>query len=482
MTSPRKISPILLGTILLVPMAALEVWAMSVSIDYQWSRFGQRYSELADGFLHGRLSLRMKPNPDLLSLPDPYDPKANWTLREQDLTLFGRKYYLYWGPVPALGTAAVCWPLRIRRPMIGDQWLTFLFMVGTVGLAMRLIFDVRQRLFPKQCLSTAVMAAISLGMGTPLLYLMTRAFVWETAIVSGQLFLLAGLWFAWLGMSGSRPRNWPFLLAGMCWALAIGSRLSLPPAVAVVSLITIWQLRATPRPMPAICGLLAPLAAGAALLAWYNFARFGSVTEFGWRYQLAGQNQHAMSVSDAFSLGNVIPNLCGYLLNPPHWTNGFPFLKITGATWLTRPFHLSRDYVIEPFIGLVWSQPFLALAFPALTCRRHGDRLLSWLVLSLAAAGLLGFIPALTMPANVNRYLMDLLPSATILAAVGYWQLLERLEGRPQIARSTRRLVCLLVLAQAIFGIGSILERPNHPIWAGAGPASTTLNGRPSNA
>src|SRR5271170_3296922 len=100
--------PIALAAGLLLVVAIAQVWTIE-------SRPGKRplkveigYARLADGFLHGQLSLPARPDPRLLVLTNPYDPKANAGLRLDDAVLFNGKYYIYWGPVPALLTAFFC--------------------------------------------------------------------------------------------------------------------------------------------------------------------------------------------------------------------------------------------------------------------------------------------------------------------------------------------------------------------------------------
>ena len=58
---------------------------------------------LATAFEHGSFSLEAKPNPALLALPDPYDPSARAGINyPKDFSLYKGRYYLYFGPVPAL--------------------------------------------------------------------------------------------------------------------------------------------------------------------------------------------------------------------------------------------------------------------------------------------------------------------------------------------------------------------------------------------
>ena len=65
-------------------------------------RVGNYYSMLSDAFLSGRLSLLLEPRKELLDIPNPYDSSANKDLRFHDASLYEGKYYLAWGPAPAL--------------------------------------------------------------------------------------------------------------------------------------------------------------------------------------------------------------------------------------------------------------------------------------------------------------------------------------------------------------------------------------------
>jgi hypothetical protein len=60
------------------------------------------YSQLAEAFRHGQLSLLTPPKPQLLALADPYLPALNAPYRMHDASLYGGKYYLYFGPAPVL--------------------------------------------------------------------------------------------------------------------------------------------------------------------------------------------------------------------------------------------------------------------------------------------------------------------------------------------------------------------------------------------
>src|SRR5271170_5690218 len=62
-----------------------------------------RYYHFAtDAMLSGQLSLKIIPPPQLLALPNPYDPALNQPYRLHDISLYRGKFYIYWGLSPCV--------------------------------------------------------------------------------------------------------------------------------------------------------------------------------------------------------------------------------------------------------------------------------------------------------------------------------------------------------------------------------------------
>jgi hypothetical protein len=94
-----KMPWLLVGAIVCFHFAAAWVGGPAVNWHGQTSEY---YPLLTDAFLAGQTSLLIEPPAELLALPNPYDPIANAQLRLHDVSLYQGKYYLYFGPVPAL--------------------------------------------------------------------------------------------------------------------------------------------------------------------------------------------------------------------------------------------------------------------------------------------------------------------------------------------------------------------------------------------
>jgi hypothetical protein len=273
------------------------------------------------------------------------------------------------------------------------------------------------------------------------------------------MFLLAGLCLVWRKMSVPNSSRLWLAPAGICWALALGSRMSLGPALGALAVLAIWHMRRQERKVlfGGAAALILPLLLGVVLIAWYNFARFGSVSEFGLRYQLAGHNQHAMPAGRLASAGYVLPNLLRYLFQPPLWSASFPYMTAPrDLPGVDRMFKLGDFFNFEPLVGLLWTQPFLLfapLAFLPDQPQQPRRSLYSWLAVSLCAAAVLGIAPALTLAGSTMRYLLDAVPCLTLLAALGYWQVLSRLDRRWKASLAVNLIAAALVAGQAAVGL-----------------------------
>ena len=151
--------------------------------------------------------------------------------------------------------------------------------------------------------AAAVFFALFCAAGSNLFWLMTSGGVWFLAQVVGFCLAAWGLFWA----QGTRAGE--HALAGFCFAAAVGCR---PFYVLPLVLWGLWELQGAVRGRlrPAVLlAAYAPVALAAAAMMGYNFARFGSVVEFGHNYLPEFQRaEHGQ-----FSLAYLLPNLLNLL-------------------------------------------------------------------------------------------------------------------------------------------------------------------------
>ena len=188
--------------------------------------------------------LQLLPDPALLALTDPYDPLLRMDLPFlSDASLYGGRYYLYFGPVPALLVLVV----KFFIPgIIGDQTLVFVFTCGVFLLESLFLLKIRRRFFsgvPPWMVGACILVV---GLISPFGWILgSRQAVHDAAISAGQFFLLAGLYAAFAAFDRALISKSMALLAGILWALALGSRITqvVPIAFLILLVVTgiLWK-------------------------------------------------------------------------------------------------------------------------------------------------------------------------------------------------------------------------------------------------
>jgi len=406
------------------------------------------YEYLAEGFVQGHTFLSLEPDAALLRLPDPYDPTANLPYRLWDASLYAGKYYLYYGPTPAL-VLMVPWRLLTGHGM-AQRTAVAVFAVLALAFLGRLIWEVRRRFFPE--VGAWALAAVILVTfhASWLPVTLRRPGVWELPIVAAEACLWAALYFFWrFRESGGRPL-WG-AATGAALALLMGSRVtSLFGAGAVVLLLLVpfgpGGLRAVRWRGPLLAAALAAL--GGVALLFYNHARFGRWAEFGQSYQLWGMDErHVRHFDPAY----IAANAHLYLSALPALSPFFPFLR---ATW---PTDLPSGYIAtEEMQGILFVMPvhlagLLALAWIS---RRKGDSATAPLRLLLIAGAVVSFLAAAVLfcfAGACSRYVTELLEGWTVVTAVGLLVATARLTGSPR-----RRAARGLVWAAAAWSVAAV--------------------------
>lgn len=449
------------------------VWIISAGHMVKWPTYGHYYDLLAEGFSHGRTSLMLQPPAALFRLADPMDPLQNRGLILHDASLYNGRYYLYWGPLPAI-VLVVVHLLPIAKP-IGDQYLVFAFTIGSLVFGLLTLLRIRQRLFENQPWGITSIAAAAVAFQAPILFILGRASVYEASIMGGQCCFLAGLYCAIRALEERVRLHW-LALGALAWAGAMSSRVSLIPAILFLGGLAIWRAWRLTKEIRtrrfALLALAVPLLATLALLAAYNIGRFGSVFEFGMHYQLANMNGYRMPGYAIFRRPYYIfPNLYRYLFEMMEFGHHFPFMRagMGSVPGLARDFNLPPQYLLEPMVGLTWCAPYIylaiiplfmlaqrkvrravSLATPGLPTQRGLE---SWLTLCVTAYLLLAAMPLMFIATNCMRYLADVAPALTLLASFGLFQLLRAAGPRPALRGSILLAAAILALAGAIIGI-----------------------------
>ncbi|MBC7369362.1 MAG: hypothetical protein H7343_21550 [Undibacterium sp.] len=385
------------------------------------------YEYLVEGFLAGHTHLSRAPAPALLALSDPYDPKANDGFRLWDASLYHGKYYLYYGPAPAV-LLMLPWKLLTGHHL--PQWAAAATMAAIgLGAAAVLLAAIRKRYFPNVSPPQLFVATVLTAHLAWLPVILRRPAFWELPIVTAAALFWLSLFFLWKYRAAVQRPQWAFA-GGLALALAPGARPTYALTAGFMVLMFAW-----PRPperlfsarLRRLIPLLVPLALGAGGLIAYNYQRFGAVFEFGQSYQVWGVDFRGMPL---FSAGNILANLRVYFFTLPEISPYFPFLR-TAVIDSPRAGYLGT----EEMPGLLFTMPALCFGIFALLhlarLRHHASaNALRTVTLAALIGGVITGTFLFCFGGGCSRYITELLAGWSIVSGIGW------LAWRGEIARS----------------------------------------------
>ncbi len=264
--------------------AFLVIYGLTAGVSLGRHSLAPHFVYLAEAFLHGRL--------DLIHVPAP----------PYDLTPFEGRWYVSFPPLPAL----LMLPLVALRGLAVSD---IAFSIVLSALNVSLFYTVLTRLGIRD-LRLGIWLCVLLGSGTPLWYCAALGSAWYTAHVVAVTCLCL---YALEVLGQNRP-----LMTGLWLGLGFLTRapaLLAFPLTLALGLQKVRNLRDTARfSLLLVLGMTPALVGQAA----YNWARFGSPLEFGYRWMNSpGPLLERQATWGQFSLHFLPENLYTLLIRPP---------------------------------------------------------------------------------------------------------------------------------------------------------------------
>jgi hypothetical protein len=442
------------------------------------------YVELADALLGNRLSLITEPSQAMISLPDPYDPLQNHGLRLHDASLYKGKYYLYFGPAPAL-MAFIPWKLLTGKPM-PHNLAGAIFAVGGFIVSILLMILIVRGTGLKGSFFTFMIGIMMLGMCNMVLPVLRRPFMYEVASLSAYIFSMLSLFFIFAFLLFDNRKMIHLLLSGLFYGLAIASRFSYIYGV-VIFLIPLWCFldqqkvfsRSYFRRMAVFLITVGmPLTVCVGLLLLYNHLRFGNFLEFGLRYQLGilrPLDYPFVSIQN-FWINNYLHLISGIFIN-----GSFPFFHVQSVNIpenITIPSYYPIYWVqvASSAAGLLMNIPFLWIIIPGWIClepwKREFLKPIQYFTFLLLLGGTTNWLVVSLFSYAHMRYVIDFLPMFLLLSCLMYFMIYDHFRevivGRAIvqcIAVTTVIYAALANIGISIEGYGQIFKKGNPELY-----------------
>ena len=381
-----------------------------------------QYARLGDALIHGELTLDLPVPDEFLALENPYDVPKRMEIGSESVPIFWDhayyqgNYYCYFGVVPAIA-------FFVPYQLVTGSWLSTPLAIRIIGVlalcAMSLLtwrFG-RRYFFETATVLSLCICQFALFVGCNFAYLAFVARFYSVPIMSSLLFTALGLWF-WMGAApakgvrsdGARHGEGSLSCAHLamgsfCMALNLGCRPQFIIAsffAFVVFKTELFETRVlfSRKGLKNTIAALAPFVVVIVPLLMYNYARFGSLLDFGSNYNLTGFNMLDYDQSKRLTLLLMVT----YLFQPWSLMGDFPFVHTTVTE------HLSLGWAPnEPFFGgyfLLMPILLLVFMFPFVAGELKRRNLFGYVLLSAAITIIVLFVDTRTAGIT-QRYFSD---------------------------------------------------------------------------
>lgn len=416
----------------------------------------QQYAELAKSMTEGKLYLEEDPPDWLKEMDDPYDRGARDELQKQtgqdylfDVAYYDGHYYVYFGVIPVLLFYLPFYVLTGAHfpTAIGVLVAVMAFAIGCSALLHRFA----RFHFKRVSLGLYLLLQIPLVACSGVLYLLKFPTFYSLPIALGLAFSVWGLYFWMCGRTARRRCSW-YLAGSLCMALVAGCR----PQLLVLSLLAFplfWRPYITERRLFTRKGslefacLLSPYLVVAAGLGAYNFARFGSFTDFGANYNLTVNDM----TKRGWNIGRLAPALFSYFLQPASVTGVFPFIQAApfDTTYMGQTIKEVTFGGILACLPILWVLPF-SRRILRLRSAQRSTHTIAGVIGALLAGGVVIVIADAEMAGILQRYYADFsfmfLAAAVLLVFIVNENLVPRTVSTSLLTKALLTVVAVSVL------------------------------------
>lgn len=315
------------------------------------------YNDLTDALLKGNFYIEEKPTDELMSLKNPYSNQerhlGEGVFYLWDGAYYKGHYYVYFGIVPVL---IAYLPFYFIFNFHLSNWLYVLSMtILSSGAIMYFWKKILQKYYPNISFLSYIEIVLFTILSSYIFEICTTPTLYIAPIITALFFCFLGLGL-WTSFAIKESKIKLFL-GSFCLALVAGCRPQLIFSV-LIGLLILKDCIFKSRTLFSKKGIfntilfVIPFLIVAIFLMYYNYDRFGSIFDFGTRYNLSTIDLYYHK----FGLEDIFMGIYFFLFLPIQFQFKFPFI-IKNAI----KYDYSGDMLIEDMSGGLFSINHLLL-------------------------------------------------------------------------------------------------------------------------
>ena len=332
-----------------------------------------------------------------------------------DTSVYKKNFYIYFGLTPVL---LFYIPFHLSTNLyLTDKFLTFILGCIIFLLYLLILNFFIKKLKLKIKIFIIILSIFLIGICNYSPFLIIRGAIYEVCILTAMLCLLLSIILLFYLNDNDKYKNICFILLGILAALSVGARphyILFIPILYITILYTEYNKNNKLNNFWEITFLFfTPCIIYGTILATYNFLRFDSFFEFGWKYQVNSINQrhYIQNFNDLF-----ISLKCNFFSIPQ--IGNKTFFSLVESTQHSR----ANEYVS----GIIYSFPLLlnfVFIFPFIKDSFKSTKIFILLLLVIAITN---FTVTSLITGIVTRYVFEYLSILLIISLLIYYYLLKK--------------------------------------------------------
>lgn len=338
-----------------------------------------------------------------------------------DLTLYKNNIYIYWGITPVL---LFYLPFNLMTNLYLSDSIIVFFLVSFIFLCSLLIMRTYTADFLKFKInpSLKIISVFVIGLCNYAVVLTIKSKVYEVAIACAiaLLFLSIFLFLKYLLVEDTNKRNKLIFCMGLLLSLAVGCRPHYVLFIPIFFITILWMETKTKNIIKASVCFILPCVIYGSIISIYNYIRFDSIFEFGWKYQL----NHLDQLNYVATFKDFFIGLKYNLLQMPEITNdNYTVFSLA----LGQGHRIANEFVV----GLIYVYPMslLVLLIPFINKKNNNKG--KGMLLLITALFLINFLVG-SLFGMMRRYAFEYISIAVILSLMIFYYLLKSIKNRTQ--------------------------------------------------